>query len=105
METIAAGFGDDVDDAARFSAKFRVVGGLIDVHFLDVVHRRAQNQVVESLVRDGHAIDEVQVMPAALAQNSVGLPCLLQTPILACRPARCVTPGVNADQIDEIDAP
>ena len=49
--------------AAGFSAKFRVVGSLVDVHFLDVVHRRAQNQIIKGFVRDGHAIDEIQLCP------------------------------------------
>ena len=75
---LAAGFRDDVDHAARLSAELRVVGGLVDTEFLNVVHRWAQNQLLIELIGDIHAVYEVQVMPAALAQNSKRLSCLLQ---------------------------
>ena len=94
---------DDVDHAARFSAEFGVVGGLIDIHFLDVVHGRAQNQIIECLVGDGHAVDQVEIVPAALSQNSVTRSGLLQgRPTCAGRRDRHARG--QTDEIDEIAA-
>ncbi len=40
MDAIGAGLCDHVDDPAGLAPEFRAVGSLVDVEFLNVIHRR-----------------------------------------------------------------
>src|SRR5579864_3617995 len=85
MESIGAGLGNHIDDPARLTSEFRAVRSLVDVKFLNVVHRRVQNLIVKVLIGDGHPINEVQIVTSSLAENPPCLSRLLQRPPACAR--------------------
>ena len=67
MEAVAARLRDDVDERGGLAAELRRIHRLLNLELLNRVDRRADDEVVEVLVGDLHAVDQVDVVAAALA--------------------------------------
>ena len=86
-EQVGAGLGRDVDQRRRLAAELRRIHRLLDLELLDRIDRRIDHQVVEELVGDLGAVEQIDVVPGSLAADvrAAGRPAgALRR---ACRPA------------------
>ena len=84
---LRAGLGRDVDQRRRLAAELRRVHRLLDLELLDRVDRRVDHQVVEQLVGDLGAVEQVDVVARSAGRRrwAAGRPAA--APRRACRPA------------------
>ncbi len=75
---IGAGSGGDVDQRRSLAAEFGGVHGFLNFEFLNGIHRRADDQIVEVFVRHLDSIEQVDVMTAPLAAHVHQISSLLQ---------------------------
>jgi len=69
VERIAPRLGDDVDQRRRLAAELRRVERFLNLEFLDRVDRGADDEVVEVLVGDLDAVEQIDVVAAALTED------------------------------------
>ncbi len=78
VQRVAAGLGHDVDECPGLAAEFRWIHRLVDLELLNGVDRGADHEVVEILVGDFHAVEQIDVVTAALSLDGGQAPRLLQ---------------------------
>lgn len=66
VKLFGAGFRGDADERRSLAAKLSRVSRLLNLELLNRIHRRIDDEIVEILVRDFHAVDEIDVVTAAL---------------------------------------
>src|SRR6185295_10734295 len=69
VKGVRSGAGGDIDQRRGLAAELRRVLRLLDLEFLDRIHRRVDDEVVEELVGDRNAVEKVDVVTRALAAN------------------------------------
>ena len=69
VELIRSGLGDDIDHRAGLASELGSIGRLLNVEFADGFDGGSDHHVVEMLVGHGRAIDQIQVVSAALPQD------------------------------------
>ena len=69
MEAVGTGPGRDVNERRCLPAEFRRVHRLLNFEFLDGVYRRIDHQIVEQLVGDFDAIEQVYVVTRSLPSH------------------------------------
>ena len=91
-DVVGARFGCHVDQRRCLAAELRRVHRLLDLELLDGVDRRVDHQVVEQLVGDLHAVEQVDVVSRALTADVRERSRLLQR--VATRPSRRDDDGI-----------
>src|SRR5262245_1684332 len=69
MKFVASGLRHDVDEGGRLAAEFSRVLRLADLELLNRVDGRTDHEIVEVLVGNLDAIDQIDVVPATLSVN------------------------------------
>ena len=78
LKRVGACAGRDVDQGGGLAAELRRILRLLDLELLNGVDRRADDQVVEELVRDFDAVQQIDVVAGSLAADVRERPGLLQ---------------------------
>ena len=68
-EEVRAGLRRDVDQRRRLAAELRRIHRLLNLELLDRVDRRVDHQVVEQLVGDLGAVEQIDVVAGSLAAD------------------------------------
>ena len=95
MQPVAAGSGGDVDQRRRLPAELRGIHRFLDLELLDRVDRWVDHEVVEQLVGDLGAVQQVDVVARSLSTDVGQRPRLLER--IAARAA-----GRNHDGVTEL---
>ena len=66
VKSVGAGLGDDVNERRCFPAELRGIHRLLNLELLNGVNRRADDEIIEVLVGHFDAVDQVDVVAAAL---------------------------------------
>ena len=69
VHDVAAGLCGDIDKRRRFAAEFRRIHRFLDLELLDRIDGRIDDQVVEELVGDFGAVQQIDVVAGALSAD------------------------------------